>query len=465
VLIRDAELDGARVDLRIEAGRVARVAPGLARRSGEEVLEAEGGALLPSLHDHHLHLFACAAARASVACGPPEVRDRDSLSRALAAAAPTAGWIRGVGYHESVAGPLDRSLLDALAPSRPVRVQHRSGACWSLSSAGLRRLGVADAELPAGAERDARGRATGRLFGLDRWLRERLGNARPSLAATGRELASFGVTGVTDAGADNDRDALAAFERAVEAGELPQRLVVMGRADLPPSEHPRVETGAEKIYLREDDLPDPDTLRERIAAAHAAGRPVAFHCVTRAELVLAATALRDAGPASGDRVEHAAVAPPDLVALLAALPVTVVTQPHFVAERGDAYRQDVAPRDRPWLYRCRGFLEAGVPLGGGTDAPFGGLDPWAAVRAATLRETEAGFVLGPDETLSPERALALFTSPASAPGAPPRRIEAGAVADLCLLDQPWERARQVLASGMVRATFRDGEPIGRADSA
>ena len=90
-------------------------------------------------------------------------------------------------------------------------------------------------------------------------------------------------------------------------------------------------------------------------------------------------------------VEHAAVAPPDVASRLAKLSLTVVTQPNFVRERGDAYLADVEPRDRPWLYRGRGLLEASVPLGGGTDAPFGDPDPWAAMRAAVDRRTEAAI--------------------------------------------------------------------------
>ena len=34
-------------------------------------------------------------------------------------------WLRGTGYHESVAGELDRHALDRWVPARPVRVQHR----------------------------------------------------------------------------------------------------------------------------------------------------------------------------------------------------------------------------------------------------------------------------------------------------------------------------------------------------
>jgi predicted amidohydrolase YtcJ len=153
------------------------------------------------------------------------------------------------------------------------------------------------------------------------------------------------------------------------------------------------------------------------------------------------------------------VAPPDAVQLLADLPITVVTQPGFIRERGDAYLVDVEPQDRPWLYRCRGFLAASVPLGGSSDAPFGDPDPWLAMRAAVDRRTEAGATIGSEEALTPEQALALFTSPPARPGAAPRPIRAGVPADLCLLDRPWSAARSELSSAMVAATLRDGRLI------
>jgi predicted amidohydrolase YtcJ len=308
-----------------------------------------------------------------------------------------------------------------------------------------------------GVERDADGRATGRLFRLDAWLRAKLETpAPPSLSDVSRRLSRFGVTGLTDATPGNSHAEIQAFTSAVDRGELLQRLVVMGRPDLPSPGHASVERGAVKIRLDENDLPRFEELERVIKEAHRDDRPVAVHCVTRAELVLAATAFQAAGSRPGDRIEHAAVAPPDAVALLAELPVTVVTQPHFVLERGDAYLVDVEPEERPWLYRCRGFVKALVPLGGGTDAPFGDPDPWHAIRAAVDRRTEAGATIGPDERLTPERALALFTSPAAAPGAPPRSLRVGAPADLCLLDRPWSRARSELSSEGVVATIRNG---------
>jgi predicted amidohydrolase YtcJ len=460
VLIRDAEVEGVRCDVRIRAGRVAALGRGLESRPDEIRLEAAGGALLPALHDHHLHLLAWAAALDSVPCGPPALCDERALAGALGAAAAAAGpgsWLRGVGYHESVAGLLDRDRLDALLGDgeRRLRVQERSGALWLLNSAACRALGL-DAGVDApGVERDGSGRATGRLFRLDAWLRERIGEeALPDLAPVGEQLTRFGVAGATDATPDLGPVALDALARAHASGALPQRLLLLGA---PAGGHGGLAAGARKLLLDERALPALPELVETVRAAHAAGRPVAVHCVTRAELALALAALEEAGPWRGDRIEHASVAPPELVGWIARLGLGVVTQPGFVRTRGDDYLRDVEARDRPWLYRCAGFAAAGVALGAGSDAPFGAGDPWLAMQAAVDRRTAAGATLGADEALSPEAALALFTTPPEAPGGAPRRIAAGARADLCLLDRPWVRARERLASESVVATLGAGK--------
>ena len=105
-----------------------------------------------------------------------------------------------MGYHESVAGRLDRELLDAIVPHRPLRVQHRGGAMWVLNSTALDVIERAASTWPAeGVERDGSGRPTGRLFRLDRWLRDVLPfEGVPDLGTVGRRLAGFGITGVTD---------------------------------------------------------------------------------------------------------------------------------------------------------------------------------------------------------------------------------------------------------------------------
>ncbi len=438
LLIVNAEVEGVcALDVRCRGGKIVEIGRGLVVAADETTLDANGGALIPGLNDHHIHLFALAAARRSVRCGPPEVANRDELEAALEAA-PGEDWIRGVGYHESVAGMLDAVSLDRLRGDRPVRIQHRSGKMWFLNSLGVRRLGI--------------GPPDGQLFRLDGLLRERLredADLAPAVEETSRLLAGYGVTGITEATHTNDKGTAALYREL----DLCQRVNLMGDESL--------DRGSLKIMLDDVALPNLDHLETRIGRAHERGKPVAIHCVTRAELIFALGALRAAGTMQGDRIEHAAVADAPAMRLLRETsgdrhPVTVVTQPNFIAERGDRYIEDVPAEDHDFLYRCRGFLDAGIPLGGGTDAPFGSPDPWAAMRAAVERRTNTGQVLGREETLTPEQALELFLSPRQAPGGPPQRVVVGAPADFCVLRDRWASARRSLRAELVVGSARQG---------
>jgi predicted amidohydrolase YtcJ len=463
--------DGARIDTRIRGERIVAVQRRLRPRRDECVVDANGAVLLPGLHDHHLHLFALAAARTSVPCGPPQVRSIVDLARVLDAA-PGTGWIRGVGYHESVAGLPDRWQLDQLSAQRPLRLQDSTGKAWLLNSAALRALALDRPPLPDGVERDAAGQATGRLFRMDAWLRARLqAVAPPDLAGVSAELASYGVTGVTDTSASNDRQAVENFVAAHGSGQLRQRVRIMGVLGLVAGRRSTGVAVAEwKVLLDEDQLPDIDDLIARVSGAHRAGRGVAFHCVTHTELVYALHVLETAG-SYRDRIEHGSVTPCALLPRLAALGVTVVTQPGFIAERGDRYLSDVEADELPHLYRLRTLLDHGIALGLSSDAPYSSPDPWAAMRAAVLRRTAAGAVLGPQERLRPEQALAGYLSNPAAPGGAVRRIVPGAAADLCLLRESWRDAREVLDAGLVRLTLCGGRlafpdvPDGRRTAA
>lgn len=470
MLIRRAQIaPGEIVDVRVDGERVAEIGLELPARPTERIVDARAHALLPGLHDHHIHLRALAASMASVRCGPPQVRNADALAAALRAADAALGtgaWLRGIGFHESVMGEsapgalavadMDRDWLDAVLPERPLRIQHRSGRLWILNSAALDAL-APDADAPL--ERKD-GRWTGRLYDADDWLRARLRGALPNLHAASRWLASRGVTGVTDTTHHNGPDALRAFAEAQARGELLQQLRAMGDARLDAcGDLAGVRRGEHKFHLHEHELPELDALVSAIRASHAVCRAVAFHCVTRVDLTFALAALQAAGTLRGDRIEHASIAPPELVDAIAALNLTVVTQPNFIAERGDDYLRDVDPPDQPWLYRLRGLVDAGVRLAGSTDAPFGEPDPWAAMKAAIDRRTPSGAVIGGDEALDPGAALDLFLSPLEAPGAPARRIAVGAPADLCLLDR--DHAAALAAPGTVRVqlTLAAGVPI------
>jgi predicted amidohydrolase YtcJ len=470
LLLRGGELDGRRrADIRVSGGRVTQVAPGLRRRPGEAVYDCRGGAVLPGLCDHHVHLHALAARDVSVRCGPPEVYDPPGLAAALAGAAPDpGGWIRGVGYAESVAGDLDAAALDRMRGDRPVRVQHRSGALWMLNSAALTAIGAAGSSgggLGAGrvgAERGPDGGLTGRFWRADAWLRSRLPpTLPPALDGVGARLLGHGITAVTDATPGLDAAAVAAITDAMSTGALPQRVWLLGAPlglVLPGDEGGAgPAAGPYKIVLADSGLPGLDDLAGRIRAAHAAGRSVAVHCVTREALVLLVAALRQAGTRPGDRIEHAALVPAELLPALAGLGVRVVTQPGFLTDRGDDFLRDVDPRDRDDLYRCGSLLRAGIGVALSSDAPYGPLDPWAVINAAVRRRTASGQVAGPGEAITLARALDAYLAPPGDPGGPPRRVRPGLAADLVVLRAPLARVpglarpvRAVLIDGAIR---------------
>ncbi|WP_460308514.1 amidohydrolase family protein [Actinocorallia aurea] len=456
-LLRDAEVDGLRrADVRLRNGLVHEVGTGLAR-DGDEVVECAGRALVPGLCDHHLHLLALAAARRSVACGPPSITAPEALRAALATAAPGPdGWVRGVGYAETVAGDLTAEALDGFRADVPVRLQHRSGALWVLNSAAVRAAGLASGDHP-GIERDARGAPTGRLWRADAWLRTRLPDeGGTGLAEVGAALASAGVTSVTDATPDLAPEAVALLARARASGALPQRVKLLGAAGPLPG---GLTSGPEKIVIADSGLPSLDDLTARIAAAHASGRPVAAHCVTYAALVLFLVAMEAAGALPGDRIEHAALVPPDLFDTIRRLGLRVVTQPGFLADRGDDYLRDVPSTDHADLYRCASLISAGIPLALSSDAPYGPLDPWTVIDAAIRRRTPSGAILGPGERLSARAALDLCLAPSDDPGGPARRVRPGEPADLVLLRAPLAEVLAALPDTPVQTVFMNGHPV------
>lgn len=449
VLVRNVELEGRRCDVRVVDTRVTEVGVGLDLR-GAEPVEGHGGALVPGLTDHHLHLLALAADLRSVRCGPPVVRDATTLAAALATARlDEHGWIRGTGYHEDVAGLLTADDLDRLHGRHPVRLQHRSGAVWFLNSRAVDATALATADHP-GIERDEQGRPTGRLWRADSWLRSRLPPAQPpDLADVGRRLTGFGITSVTDATPRLDQAGIDLVQRA----GLPQHVRFLGA---PLDGRTGVRAGPWKIVLADSGLPELAALVAEIHNAHRARRPVAVHCVTVEALFLLIAALGEAGVLPGDRIEHAAVVPAEALPLIRALGVRVVTQPGFLQDRGDMYALETPVEERGDLYRCRSLLESGVPLALSSDAPFGPLDPWRVMLSAVRREVPGGEVLGQDERITPRQALTAYLTPPDDPGGRPTRIVPGAAADLVLLHVPLAEALAAPAAELVRRVWIDG---------
>jgi predicted amidohydrolase YtcJ len=307
----------------------------------------------------------------------------------------------------------------------------------------MRRVDLADTDDP-GVERDTDGHPTGRVWRAGRALRRRWAvPRRPDLARLSARLFALGITGVTDATPDQDRETV----RLLRA-EVRQDLLLLGDPDA---------TGPWKIVVADHDLPSLAELVDRIAARRP--RPVAVHCVSRVALVLTVEALTITGGVVGDRIEHAAVCPPEAAGRLARLGTTVVTQPSLPASRGDDYLDRVEPDEVAQLWPFASLVAAGVGVGCSSDAPYGDLDPWHSIAAAAERRTPSGRLVAPHERVNRRRALTGFLTGATAPGGSERPVLVGACADLVLLDRPLGDALRHPSAEHVRLTVRAGEVV------
>jgi predicted amidohydrolase YtcJ len=226
---------GTRLDCRIRDGRIVELAPGLPTVDGERSIDGAGGALLPGLADHHLHLRAAAAAARSIdLAGSGLDAELDAVPDAVPDVSGS-GWLRVIGAGVT----LTRAELDPIWPARPVRVQHRSGALWTLNSAALALLrdGATALEL-----------ATGQFWRSSARLRFLLPpRTDADVDGAGRLLASYGVTHVTDATPDADPAELTAAQHVLSLAE---------HGD-----------GARKIVIADHDLPNLDALTSAIRTA------------------------------------------------------------------------------------------------------------------------------------------------------------------------------------------------------
>jgi predicted amidohydrolase YtcJ len=283
----------------------------------------------------------------------------------------------------------------------------------------------------------------------------------PGLREVGARLARLGITSVTDATPDLDRAAIDAIADDMRTGALPQRVHLLGvPVDPPHTPAPgSPSAGPYKIVLADSALPELDSLVETVRAAHATGRAVAVHCVTREALVLLLAALAAAGTVPGDRIEHAALVPGELVAELARRGLRVVTQPGFLADRGDDFLRDLPAEDHPDLYRVATLRAAGVPVALSSDAPYGPLDPWAVISASVDRRTRSGRVASPAERSTAAEALTGYLCPATDPGGRPRTVRVGTAADLVLLHGARADMLADPDSDRVRMTFIGGHPV------
>jgi predicted amidohydrolase YtcJ len=156
-----------------------------------------------------------------------------------------------------------------------------------------------------------------------------------------------------------------------------------------------------------------DVIAERMRAAHAAGLQICVHAIGDAAIERCVTLLEKLladSPRAGHRhrIEHASLVSPELAARMAKLGLCISTQPLFIHSEKAWLGRRLGPARARHVYPLRSFLDAGLVVGGASDAPVESLDVLHAIQCCVTRE---GFE--PQQALTPYEALRLFTRDAA----------------------------------------------------
>ena len=227
--------------VRVSDGTITAVGPaqevaGPGGLTGVNVVDLDGGTLLPGFTDAHVHpVYAGSQMRRCNLREGQTAQDYLDIIAAYAAAHPDAGWITGGGWSMDAfpRGLPRREPLDTVTGNRPAFLPNRDGHGAWVNTAALRLAGIdATTADPADGriERDADGEPNGALQEGAADLVSRLlpdtsdADWDAALATAQDYLLSLGITGWQDAiigSFDGARDNLPVYLRAAEACRWP----------------------------------------------------------------------------------------------------------------------------------------------------------------------------------------------------------------------------------------------------
>ena len=470
------------------------------REKAVEVVDAQGGLVVPGFIDSHVHFLTGGLALASV-----QLRDARTPAEFIERIGSFVqknpnNWVRGGDWdHEQWGGELPtRQWIDSLTPDTPVFVRRLDGHMGLANSKALELAGIS-ASTPdvAGGEivRDRGGNPTGVLKDNAMDLVFRAipepgeGEYEKALEAAMDHVASQGVTSVHHVGGTDPAGYLKLFQKARAEGKLRTRIYALtplsqwewldrqlkeglqsdawvrfgglkGFSDGSLGSHTAAfkdpytdQPGEYGLFITPK-----DSLESWILGADGAELQVAVHAIGDDAISFVLNAFDKAIEINGPRdrrfrIEHAQHIAQDDFQRFAQLGVIPSMQPYHAIDDGRWAQRVIGERIRT-TYAFRSLLDAGADLAFGSDWFVAPPDPLYGIYAAVTRQTlddanPGGWV--PEQKITVEEALRAYTigsARASFEEEIKGTLEAGKLADFVLLSEnlfevPLERIKDV----------------------
>jgi len=462
------------------------------------IIDCQGKTVVPGFNDAHCHIFSFIRKLLSLDLSPSLVGSISDIKAAIhqrAQNTPPGKWLTGTGYNEFYLAEKrcpNRWDIDEVASHHPVVLAHRSLHACVLNSLALSLVGITrETEEPPGAliDRDpTTGEPSGILFDMLGYIREKVlpplseEELTEGIALANQHYLSCGITSLQEATVSNNPGRWQSFHRFKD--KLESRLSMMPGIEassqfreaglVPGSGDSQLRLGGVKIMVKETTgqlEPSQSELNRQALTVHQAGYQLAIHAIEPSTVEAAITALEYAYnqlPQAGrrHRIEHCSVCPPALLKRLSKLRAVVVTQPPFLYYSGERYLTTVPAGQLPWLYRIKSLLNSGLIVAASSDSPVVPDNPLVGIYAAVTRQAESGQFLLPEESISAEQALAMYTvnaAYASFEEDIKGSITQGKLADIVILsDDPVSSPPGRIKDIRVEMTIIDGKVVWEA---
>jgi hypothetical protein len=423
--------------------------------------------------------------------GYPAVKSIPEVVKAVkerVSAAKPGEVILGVNWDDAKLAEhryINRHDLDPVSPDNPVVLIHESGHLLSANSAALKLVGITkETKPPQGGviEHDSSGELTGvikdsAMILFDQFSPNTSREAYEHAAKlVSQKAAEVGLTSIHDI--NPPAEAIRGYQDALAQGDLQIRVQVAPLvASVPDAErvsamgahtgfgNEHLKFGAAKMYAdggmgartiaiyppgvigEPDNLGvlrwKPDEMEKAQTLLAAAGWQIETHAIGDRAIdetldsyaaVIQKLHLQD----PRFRIVHCGISTPAIQKRLKELNVLVDGNPPFIYWIGSWFFKYGPDRIR-WAYPAKSYIDNGIIEGAGSDVFVTPISPWWGIWSATVRrEMQTGQILAPEERITTEQALTLYTRNGAYVGFEEQQkgsLEPGKFADFIVVDR------------------------------